>query len=80
MKYARVFLKGEGTLRWVDAPLGTGTFVNFCVSVTMAGAVLPQEGWHAWVPLDQIKLIVEIDTALTGLPASSFIFEGGKPN
>ena len=80
MKYARVFLKGsDNPLRWVDVPLNTGTFGGFCSTVRMQGAIMPMEGWAVWLPFDEIKYMVEIETG-TPTPPGFFFEAAGKPN
>lgn len=77
MKYARVFLKGsDNPLRWVDVPL-TGSFAGFCATVRMQGCITPLDGWPVWVPFDEIKYIVEIETgSATPVPHFDFGAEG----
>ena len=78
MKYARVFLKGtDNPLRWVDVPLGTGSFAGFCSTVRMSGAIIPQPDCNVWVPVDEIKYMVEIET---GTPPILMPYQEGKPN
>lgn len=80
MKYARVFLKGaDNPLRWVDVPLGNGTFTGFCSTVRMDGCIPPHPDFNVWVPLDEIKYMVQIETA-EPMPVPSVFFAEGKPN
>lgn len=82
MKYARVFLRGaDNPLRWIDVPLGNGSFPAFCVTVRMNGHIGPQSECPVWVPIDEIKYMVEIEG---GSPTPVQFFglgpNNGKPN
>lgn len=80
MKYARVFLKGaDNPLRWLDVPLGNGSFAGFCSTVRMSGCITPTLDCPAWVPFDEIKYMTEIETG-TPDPAPGSIIYSGRPN
>ena len=56
-KWARVFLKGP-TEQWIDFPVANGSLNEFVRAVRMQGFIGPDGPSQAYVPLDQVRLIL----------------------
>jgi hypothetical protein len=61
-KIARVYLKGQID-RWIDFPIPTdGTLGQFIAAIRIQGFVGPDGGAQAYIPLDEIKMILQMET------------------
>jgi hypothetical protein len=65
MKFARCFLKGsDNPLRWIDYPIddSPNSFASFVTTVRINGGAYPAPNMPAFVPWDEIKFIIGIET------------------
>ena len=70
-KYARVFLKGEPHV-WVDYNIPEGSsLANFVTFIRMQGFIAPDGACQVYVPLDAIKMIIQIEGVTSGMSIHS---------
>jgi hypothetical protein len=79
MKFARCFLKGsDNPLRWIDYPIddSPNAFAQFVTTVRINGGAYPAPNLAAFVPWDEIKLIIGIEMGAPML--AGIIHEGSE--